>query len=45
MIETPFLPVAVLFHKKSVDHLGYGASLPLGSFDFGIQNLIDPSEF
>ena len=45
MIETSFLPVAVLFHKKPVDHFGYGASLPLRAFDFGIQDLIDPSEF
>lgn len=45
LIETAFLPVAVFFRKKSVDDFGYGASLPLRAFDFGIQDLLDPSEF
>lgn len=45
LIEAAFLPVAVLFHKKPVDHFGNGASLPLGAFDFGIEDLLEPSEF
>jgi hypothetical protein len=44
MIETPFLPVAVLFHKEPVNQLRERASFPLSPFDLGIEDPLDAFE-